>query len=48
MSTPTSIYEKLAKARIDFLAADVKKTGINPTAECEYFELEYNARHKNI
>ena len=41
MSTPTtSIYEKLAKARIDFLAADVKKTGINPTAECEYFELK--------
>lgn len=35
-----SIYQKLAKARQDFLKADVKKTGINTQAEFEYFELK--------
>lgn len=35
-----SIYQKLAQARIDFLKADVKKTGINTQAEFDYFELK--------
>jgi len=35
-----SIFQKLAKSRLDFIKADVKKTGINPQAEFEYFELK--------
>lgn len=34
-----SIYEKLAIARMDFLTADIKKTGVNRFAEYKYFEL---------
>lgn len=34
-----SIYQKLAQARLDFLNAKVKKTGLNTQGEFEYFEL---------
>ena len=34
-----SIYQKLAQARLAFLNANVKKTGINTQAEFDYFEL---------
>ena len=35
-----SIYQKLAKARLNFLAANIKKSGINVQAEFDYFELQ--------
>lgn len=35
-----SIYQKLANARLDFLKADVKKSGINTSSEYDYFELK--------
>ncbi len=34
-----SIYQKLAKARQNFLKANIQKSGINDQAEFEYFEL---------
>lgn len=34
-----SIYQKLAQARLDFLNAKIKKTGLNTQGEFEYFEL---------
>ena len=34
-----NIYERLLAARQDFLAANVKKSGVNRFAEFEYFEL---------
>ena len=37
--TPLGLYEKLALARLDFLKADVKKSGINNVSEYDYFEL---------
>lgn len=33
------LYEKLSLARLDFLKADVKKSGINSASEYDYFEL---------
>lgn len=35
-----TIYEKLAEARVRFLEAGTKKSGVNPHAEFMYFELE--------
>lgn len=35
-----NIYQKLAQARVDFLAEGAKKSGINAHAEFTYFELE--------
>lgn len=34
-----NIYKKISRVRLDFLAADVKKSGINHFAEFKYFEL---------
>lgn len=34
-----NVYEKLIKARLEFLKANVKKTGINRFAEFKYYEL---------
>lgn len=36
---PMNVYEKLIKARMEFLKANVKKTGINRYAEFKYYEL---------
>lgn len=36
---PMNVYEKLIKARMEFLKANVKKTGINRFAEFKYYEL---------
>lgn len=36
---PMNVYEKLIKARLEFLKANVKKTGINRFAEFKYYEL---------
>lgn len=35
-----SIYGKLLDIRLDFLKESIKKTGINPHAQFQYFELE--------
>ena len=35
-----NIFQKLAKARLDFLSANIQKTGINKSGEYEYFELK--------
>lgn len=37
--TQLNIYQKLSKARLEFLARGVKKSGINRHAEYKYFEL---------
>lgn len=36
---PKNVFEKLIKARLEFLKANVKKTGINRFAEFKYYEL---------
>lgn len=36
---PLNIYQKLSKARLDFLKAGVKKNGVNRHSEYDYFEL---------
>lgn len=36
---PKNVFERLLDSRLDFLAANVKKSGVNRFAEFEYFEL---------
>ena len=36
---PLNIYQKLSKARLEFLKANVKKNGVNRHSEYDYFEL---------
>lgn len=38
-SKTLNIYQKLAKARLDFLKKHIQKSGVNSHAEFEYFEL---------
>lgn len=40
MSEKLNVYQKLLKARADFLAAKVKKSGRNQHLKFEYFELD--------
>src|SRR5574344_2516729 len=39
-TTPMSVYQKLSKARVKFLEADVKKTGKNMHLSFKYYELD--------